>query len=190
MVHEKEDRYDMKKWSAAVLLLMACVASPCAAAESAPKLATASFKTILEKSKVGKEEQARFDQLRKQMEQSIEQKEKALNELAPKFSDEYLDSLTPEAEAELKEKFKTLSQDLSQDQNQYYQALNQANMQVVQKLFDMIAEASKLLAKDKGLDLIINDESCFFKAESLDVSNDLIKKLDEMHAAAAKNEKK
>jgi outer membrane protein len=182
----------MKKWTAALLLLVACAAAPCMAVEKVvpPTVGTVSFKAVLEKSKIGKEEQARFEQMRKQMEQTIEQKEKELNELAPKFSDEYLDSLTPEAESELKEKFKNVSQDLTQLQNQYYQTLNQANMQVVQKLFDMISDASKTLAKEKGLDLIINDESCFYKADKLDISTDLIKKLDEMHAAAEKTEKK
>ncbi len=182
----------MKKWTAAMLLLVACAVAPCMAADKIvpPNVGTISFKTVLEKSKVGKEEQTRFDQARKQMEQSLEQKEKELNDLAPKFSEEYLDSLTPEAEAELKEKFKTLSQDLTQQQNQFYQTLNQANMQVVQKLFDMISEASKALAKEKGLDLIINDETCFFKADKLDLSDEIIKKLDEMHVAAQKAEKK
>jgi outer membrane protein len=182
----------MKKWTAALLLLIACAVAPSLAADKVapPTVGTVNFKTILEKSKVGKEEQSHFDQIRKQIEQSIEQKEKELNELAPKFSDEYLDSLTPEAESELKEKFKTLSQDLTQQQNQYYQTLNQANMQVVQKIFDMIAEASKAVAKEKGLDLILNEESCFYKADKLDLSAEIIKKLDEMHAAAEKAEKK
>ncbi len=182
----------MKKWMATVLFLMTCAAAPSLAAEpiAPPHVGTVSFKTVLEKSKIGKEEQAHFDQLRKQMEQSMEKKEKELNDLAPKFSDEYLDSLTPEAEADLKEKFKTLSQELTQEQNRYYQTLNQANMQVVQKLFDMISDASKAIAKEKGLDLIINDESCFYKADKLDISADIIKKLDEMHVMAENAEKK
>lgn len=182
----------MKKWTAALLLLLVCSAAPCLSAEKMvpPQVGTVSFKSILEKSKLGKQEQARFDQMRKEMEQSIEKKEKELNEMAPKFSDEYLDSLTPEAEAELKEKFKALSQEVTQLQNQYYQTLNQANVQVVQKLFDMISEASKALAKEKSLDLIINDESCFFKADKLDISTDIIKKLDEMFEKEQKVEKK
>ena len=107
------------------------------------------MKTVLEKSRIGKEEQARFDQMRKQMEQTLEQKEKELNEMAPKFNDEYLDSLTPEAEAELKEKFKNLSQELTQKQNECYQTLNQAQMHVMQKLYEQISEASKKLAADR-----------------------------------------
>lgn len=181
----------MKKYCATLLVLAAIVSLPCLAAEkSAPSIGTVNLKTVLEKSRIGKEEQARFDQMRKQMEQTLEQKEKELNELAPKFNDEYLDSLTPEAEAELKEKFKNLSQELTQKQNECYQTLNQAQMHVMQKLYEQISEASQKLAADKGLDLIINDEICYFKAEKLDVSSDVVKKLDELHAKALEEEKK
>jgi len=145
-----------------------------------PQFGTVNFKECLEKSKFGRQEQARFDQMKKQLEQTMEQKEKELNEMSPKFSDEYLDSLTPEAEAELKEKFRLLSQEMSQMQNQYYQTLNQANMEVVQKLFEMIAEASKIVSSEKGLDMIVNDEVCFFKKKEFDVSSDVIAKLDEL----------
>jgi len=145
-----------------------------------PRIGTVNFKECLEKSKFGKQEQARFEQMKRKLEQTIEQKEKELNEMSPKFSDEYLDSLTPEAEAELKEKFGQLNQEMNQMQNQYYQALNQANTEIVQKLFEMIAEVSKKVSVEKGLDLILNDEMCSYKAKELDVSPDIIEKLDEM----------
>jgi outer membrane protein len=165
------------------ILMLGAIACMGAASHSVqPKVGTVSFKTCLERSKIGKSEQVKFETMRKQLEQTIETKEKELNELSPKFSDEYLDSLTPEAETELKEKFKNLSQELTQLQNQFYQTMNQANMQVVQKLFEMISEASKVVSKDKGLDLIMNDEVCFFKSEDLDVSDAIIAQLDEAFA--------
>ena len=177
----------MKKYLVVLCLAMASVSF---AAEKAAAIGTVSFKTVIEKSRVGKEEQARFDQMRKQMEQTLEQKEKELNELAPKFNDEYLDSLTPEAEKDLKDKFGNLSQELTQKQNEFYQTLNQAQMQVMQKVFEMVSEASKSLAAEKGLDLIINDEVCFFKNDKLDVSADIIKKLDQMAEKSKDAEKK
>jgi outer membrane protein len=145
-----------------------------------PRVGTVNFKECLEKSKFGKQEQARFEQMKRKLEQSIEQKEKELNEMSPKFSDEYLDSLTPEAEAELKEKFGLLNQEMNQMQNQYYQTLDQANTELVQKLFEMITEVSKKISEEKGLDLIINDAVCFYKSKELDVSSDVIIKLDEI----------
>ena len=151
----------MRKGLLAVCAFLAVV-SVAVAGENGTSVGTVSFKAVIEKSAVGKEEQARFDQMRKQMEQSLGQKEKELNELAPKFNDEYLDSLTPEAEKDLKERFNALSQELTQKQNEFYQSLNQAQMQVMQKVYEMIAEASKSVAAEKKLDLIMNDEVCFF----------------------------
>ena len=179
----------MKRWFLTLLACMALVMVSCAGAEQndPPKIGTVSFKTVLEKSKVGIKEQARFDSVRKQMEQTLEKKEKELNELAPKFTDEYLDSLTPEAETELKEKFKTLSQDLSQKQNEFYQTLQQEQMQVMQKILSMVSSASAALAKEKGYTLILNDEVCLYKTEQLDVSAEIIKKLDAMPDAPAPN---
>ena len=142
------------------------------------KIGVVDFKLCLESSKLGKQEQGRFEEIKKQMESAIEAKEKELNELAPKFKDEYIDTLTPEAEAELKDNFKRLSQELSQQQNQYYQLLNQANYQIVQKMSDWISTASEKVAKDKGLDIVLNEEACFYNAPSYDVSADIVKELD------------
>lgn len=148
------------------------------AAKAPGKIAVVNFKSCLEGSKLGKKEQGQFDQIKKQMESAIEAKEKELNDLAPKFKDEYLDTLTPEAEAELKQKFKTLSQDLSQSQNQFYQLLNQAHYQIVAKLTEQISKASKKVAKAQGFDMILNEEACFYLDPSFDVSTSVVKELD------------
>src|SRR5439155_15684406 len=116
-------------------------------------------------------------EIKKQMETTIGTKEKELSELSGKFKDDYLDTLTPEAEAELKEKFQRLSHDLSQQQNQYYQLLNQANFQIVQKLSESISTAAAKVAKDKGLDFVLNEEVCFYLAPGYDVSTDVVKEL-------------
>lgn len=159
-------------------------------AKAQTKLGVVDFKLCLESSKLGKQEQSRFEDIKKQMESSIEAKEKELNELAPKFKDEYMDTLKPEAEAELKEKFKRLSQELSQQQNQYYQLLNQANYQIVQKLSDWISTASEKVAKDKGLDIVLNEEACFYNAPHYDVSSDVVKELDNRYGQEEKKQTK
>lgn len=140
------------------------------------------FKECIEKSKLGKQEQARFDDMKKQMEKTMEVKEKELNEMAPKLNDEYIDTLTPEAEKDLKEKFKNLSQELSQQQNQYYHLLNQANFQIVQKMNDLVANAASKVAAEKGFKLILNEEACFFRTAALDLSKDVVAELDALFA--------
>ncbi len=169
-----------KKAIAAVstLVLVTMLTSATVNSETKKAIGIVNFKTCLDGSKHGKEEQARFDAMKKQMETAIEEKEKALNELAPKFNEEYLDTLTPEAEAELKQKFQALSNDLSQQQNQYYHLLNQANYQILQKLHDAVADAAKKVALQKGLDMVMNEEACFYYAESYDISKEVVALMD------------
>lgn len=147
-----------------------------------PKIGLVNFKSCVEKSKMGKQEQAQFEGLKKQMEQIMEEKEKTLTEISKKLSDQdYLDSLSQEAEAELKHKFRSQNQEMAQHQQQYYQVLNQANYKILQKISDVVGEASKKVAEEKRLDLVINDEGTFFHNQIMDVSDDVVKIMDELY---------
>ncbi|MBS4169192.1 OmpH family outer membrane protein [Parachlamydia sp. AcF125] len=149
--------------------------------DRAAKVAIVNFKECVEKSKIGKHEQSVFESLKKQMENSLQEKEKSLNEIAAKFNDpDYLDTLSPEAEAELKHKYRTLNQEITQYQNQYYQALSQTNMKIIQKLQELISKAAATVAKEVGVDIILNEESSFFYKPEFDLSNKVIELLDKM----------
>jgi len=152
------------------------------------KVGVVDFKQCIEISKLGKQEQVNFENLKKQMENVLEEKEKSLNDLATKLNDpDYLDSLTPEAETELKRKFRALNQELTQQQGQYYQALNQANIKIVQKIQDTIAKASEKVAKDDSIDMILNDEGTFYFSPALDITTKVVAAMDEMFEADQKN---
>lgn len=143
------------------------------------KIGVVDFKGSIEKSKLGKQEQQNFENLKKQMEKVLEEKEKTLNDLAAKLNDvDYLDSLTPEAETELKRKFRNLNQELSQQQAQYYQALNQANVKIIQKIQETVEKASEKVAKDLNLDVMLNDEGTFYYADALNVTDKVVAALD------------
>jgi outer membrane protein len=171
---------------------MALLASPAPAEEAAPfsgkasKIGVVSFKSCLEESKVGQREQGEYDEMRREMEKAIEEKEKALNQMAPKFSEEYLDSLTPEAEKELKEKFRNLSQELSQQQSQYYQMLNQANYQIVHKMNELIASSAKTVAGRLGVDVVFNEEACFYFIPALNMTKEVVQEMDKAFEAESK----
>lgn len=150
------------------------------------KIAVVNFKTTVDQSKYGKEEQSNFEALRKQMETSLEDKEKVLTELSNKFNDaDYLDSLSPETETELKRKFRALGQELNQIQSQYYQTLNQTNMQIVQKMQQAVVKASKTVAERKKIDLILNEESGFYYSPAYDISQEVIAEMDKAYEADA-----
>jgi outer membrane protein len=164
----------------ATLVMIVGCKEPIEAADM--KVGVVNFKTCVENSKAGKKEQQNFDAMKKQMEGVLEEKEKAMNDLGLKFNDpDYVDSLSPEAEAEMKHKFRTISQELQQIQNQYYQVLQQANFKVIQKMGENISEASKVIAKEKSLDLVINEEMAFFHSDSLNISDAVVKKMDELY---------
>jgi|694.fasta_scaffold01263_2 outer membrane protein len=175
----------MKKLSKIAICLTLGLASLfsqslCSAEQNSLKIGVVNFKHCVEQSKIGKKEQAQFEDLKKQMENVLAEKEKALNEMATKFNDaDYLDSLSPEAETELKRKFRAQNQDLAQLQNQYMQSLQQTNFKVIQKLNEMISKAADTIAKKERYDLILNEEAAFFFTSGIDLSSKVIAILDE-----------
>lgn len=148
------------------------------------------FTTCVTDSKHGKKEQENFESLRKQMSSMIENTETQLKEISAKFEDtEYLDSLSPKAEEELKVKFQTLQEELGRYQNQFYQVLNHANHQMVQKISGSIAVASKQVAEKNHLDYVINKEACFYIRPDLDVTSQVISEMDKKYDLDAQSKK-
>jgi len=171
----------------------ALTGTPIVAADAMTKpiaMRIVNFKTCVETSKAGKQEQAAFEALKKQIELTLEDKEKTLNDLANKLNDvDYLDSLSPEAETELKRKFRALNQELNQQQNQFFQSLNQTNVRVVQKLSELVGKASTEVAQKQGIQMILNEETSFFYAPDLDISKDVVAVMDRMYEAEVTNAK-
>lgn len=154
------------------------------------KVGVVNFKECVEKSKVGKHEQEVFEALKKQMENSLIEKEKTLNEISAKLNDpDYIDTLSSEAEAELKHKFRAANQEISQYQNQYYQALNQTNVKIVQQLHDVIEKTVTNIAKEMGLDLVLGEEGLFYYNPTIDITSKVVEQLDKMDKAALESTK-
>lgn len=174
--------------NAATSSVSPAAATPQAAA-SQQKIGIVNFRQCVEQSKVGQQEQESFDNMRKQLEATVQEKEKKLTELTNKFSDpNYVDSLSPEAEEEAKKEYRTLSQEMAQMQNQYYQMLNQANVKIIQKLAEIISQASEVVAKDKQLDVILNQDGTFFFNSTLEVTKDVVKAMDTIFASRPKQD--
>lgn len=156
-------------------------------AADAPSNGVVNFSSCVTDSKLGKQEQSAFEALKKQMTNLLEENEKQLNDIAAKFNDpEYIDGLSPEAEAELKNKFQALSEEMNRNQNQYYQVLNQANMRIVQTISNGINAAAEKVAKDKKLSMVINKDACFYFSPSLDVTKEVIGEMDKVFDSESK----
>lgn len=181
----------MKKNALKLLTFVMVVAGACtmlsltAAENTAPqhplKIGIVDFRYCVENSKLGKQEQAAFEAMKKKMEAVLDEKEKELNDLAEKLNDpDQLDLMSPEAETELKRKFRGQNQEISQLQSQCYQSLNQTNMKVIQDLAESIGEASDRLAKEENYDILSNSESIFSYNDDLDVSKKIVIKMDQI----------
>jgi len=185
----------MKKFNFLILTLICMAMCMPLAAETAAsatpralKVGMVNFRDCVAESKLGKQEQAAFEIIKKKMESVVEEKEKELNEIADKLNDpDQLDLMSPEAETELKRKFRNLNQEMTQLQSQYYQSLNQTNFKIVQKLADTVAEASEQVAKEHNFDLLVNDESIFYYKDTLDVTPEVVRKMDKIFDEEAKN---
>lgn len=189
--------HNLKFTVAAATLSAALLAFVAASADTAPtnfeqnkplRIAIVNFKTCVEKSKLGQKEQASFEGMKKQMESILIEKEKAVTEVAGKFNDmDYLDSLSPDAEAELKRQYRTLNQEFSQQQNQFYQTLQQANVVIVQKLTKEVTKAAEQAAKTNKIDLVLTEESIFYNVGTVDISDMVVKIMDENFAKEPKD---
>lgn len=169
-----------------VFLPFLCVSAGLFANDSAP-IGVVNFAACITESKTGQKEQEGMENIRKQMSTMIEDTEKELKELAAKFEDaEFLDSLSPKAEEEMKLKFQTLQEELGRYQNQFYQVLQQAQYQLIQKMSGTIAKAAEVIAKERKLDYVINKEACFYIRSDLDVTNAVIGQIDKSFDATTK----
>lgn len=168
----------MHKLFIGTLLALGSFTLPATGAES-PVIGVVNFATCITESKSGKKEQENMETMRKQMSSMIEDTEKEIREIATKFEDtEYLDSLSPKAEEELKTRFQALQEDLGRYQNQFYQVLQHANYQMMQKVHGTIAKAAEKVASEKHLDYVMNREACFYIRPDLDVTSLVINEMD------------
>lgn len=161
------------------LLLIGITTSNLSALETKSLMGVVNFTSCLSESKYGKQEQQNLENMRKQMTSIMEETEKELKDIASKLQDqEYLDGLSPKAEEEMKIKYQALNEDLARYQNQYYQVLNHANYQIIQKLSTSIAKASEKIAKDKNLSYVINKDACFYFKPDLEITAQVISEMD------------
>ena len=152
-----------------------------------PLIGVVNFASCVTDSKSGKKEQENLEGIRKQMANLIEDTDRELREMAAKFDDpEYLDSLSPKAEEEMKTKFQARQEDLTRYQNQFYQVMNQMQMQMLHKINANIAKAAEAVAREQCLDYVMNKEACFYIRSDLDMTAQVITEMDKLFDLEAK----
>ncbi len=152
------------------------------------KIGLVNFKEAIEKSKLGKQEQEMYENMKKQIETILSEKEEEFQKITKNLKDDdFRDSQKPEALQKMQEQYQQLGTELAQGQQQYYQALQQANFKILQRIAEVVSKASKKVASDKSLDLILNDDNSFYNSPRLDVTPDVIAEMDRIAAEELKN---
>ncbi len=151
------------------------------------KVGIVNMENIFMETKLGKQEQASFETMRKQFATLLEDTEKQLRDINDKLQDkDTLDGLSPEAEAEMKNKFAQLSEEMNRYNQQYYQFMQQGQHKIMQSVFGGITQASEKLAAAKGYTMILNKQACFYSAPTLDVTAEMVKEMDKSFEDEAK----
>jgi outer membrane protein len=179
----------MKKRYAVLALILASIGSlaPLGAAE--PKVGIVNFENVFTETKLGKQEQASFETMRKQFTTLLEDTDKQLRDLDSKRKDQdYLDGLAPEAIQELTMKFDQLSEEMNRYNQQYYQFLQQGQHRMAQTVFGGLSQAAEKIAASKGYTMILNKQACFYSSPTLDVTPDMIKEMDKNFEEEAKKQ--
>jgi len=177
-------------------LLTSCVVftiatMPLMAKQSADTARIVDFGKCYTDSQYGKREQENFTSMKNQMEAAIKELSDQMTEASAKLDDEFTrDSLSPEAEKKLQEEMQTLSSELQRYQQQYYYMLQQANMKTMNIMADKIKEASGNIAKENHYSLIVNKEQVFHCTPDLEITGEVIVKLDEMFKKETENMEK
>lgn len=172
---------------ASTALILLAVSTPAQAQQQRVvqpvRMGIVNTKKCLETSKLGKQEQANFEKMKNQMESVLQDKERVLEEIEAKLNDDdYMDGISDETANELRNKRRNIRKDGVALQNQYMQTLQQANFKIVQKLTETIAKASAQVAQDpkNNLNVIETDEAVTYYDPSLDVSDLIIVKMDQL----------
>jgi outer membrane protein len=145
------------------------------------------FNTCLSESKKGKQEQTSLEELKKQFTSIMEEKDKQFQEIAQKLNDqEYMDGLSPDAEAELKNQYNIVAEEMNRYNNQYYQLMQQTNMRVMQQVNQEASQAAEKVAKDKKLFMVINKDACFYYNADFDITQAVIAEMDKRFESTSK----
>lgn len=142
---------------------------------SQPKIGIVSIRTCLEESNQGTEGRKTLESMNKQMTESLQETDKQLGEITSKLNnDDFRDSLTPEAEAELQNNYNALAQERELKRAQFSQQLSQAQMMLIQQLMEKVSAASKEVASNKGLDLVLHEDAVTYFGSQHDITKPVI----------------
>lgn len=158
------------------------------------KVSVLNTRRCLEESKMSKQERIILEKMKNQMESVLKDKEKAIQSIENKLRDEdYMDSISDEAERELRHKKKILIEEGVELNRQFSDNLEMTNMKIMQTIIEAINKASKEVVQDLAnsgqiVDLILTSEACTYFNPTLDITDLVLIKMDSIYEAEQKEQ--
>lgn len=158
------------------------------------RIAVLNTRKCLEESKMSKQERLVLEKMKNQMESVLKDKEKGIHTIENKLRDEdYMDSISEEAERELKHKKKILIEEGVELNRQFSDNLEMTNMKIMQEIIEAIGKASKEVVQEmansnQAIDAILTSEACTYFNPSLDITDRILEKMDAMFEAEQKEQ--
>ncbi len=172
-----------------ILFLTLAMFSSLCAEGVIPTLGVVDFDICATDSKVGKEESTSFSTLQSNAMKDMQAMEKERQELAEKLKDQdYLDGLSPEAQTELQQKMQNQQMKMQLAGENYEKTLRQTYQNMEEKLSANIKTAAEKVAQEKKLDMVIPSRLCIYSIPTLNVTAEVIKKMDEFSDKAPKEQ--
>lgn len=143
------------------------------------KVGVVNFNQCIERSKKGRKEQKYLEESKKEMSSILEKMQKDLEETAKKLQDpDFLDSISADEVENMKRKLQNLGQEFNRYEAQYVQMLNQAKMRFFHSISSNVGKAADLVAKERGISLVMDSDVCFFHNSSLDLTEGVLLAMD------------
>lgn len=151
-----------------------------AAATGAPGVVN--FQTCMEKAKIAQDKRRELENFDKQFRVKIDEIQKHCKEIDDKLNNvEYVDSITAEAEENLKKERQAEMQKLMGTQNEFQQIMQQQQMAFSQSFMISLGDAAQKVAKEKKLSHVIAKEACLYYDDNLDLTEDVIAKINAIY---------
>ncbi len=132
----------------------------------------------VEKSYLGQNENQKFEDLRNNMIATLEKQQQKVQEIDKKLSDtNYRDTITPEAEEQLMAQRAELIQELQMLNQQAQQSFDQASQKFSIEMKNQINKVAEYIAREKGFDLIIDKQNCYYFKSPSDITPLIIQEL-------------
>jgi len=136
----------------------------------------------MEKSKFASAKREEIEGFGKELQVKLETLHKEYKEVEEKLKNtEYVDSITPEAEKALENEKAAKAQKLGMAQSEFSQMMQQKQMEFYQALQENIGEAAQQIAAEKSFDNIASKDLFFFFDQKLDVTDEVVAKMDELY---------